>query len=190
MSVRIIAGLGNPDDKYKETYHNVGFSVMDKIAEKLNFVYKKNQYHALCHTEFMGLDKVLFLKPLTYMNLSGESIREAMGSVKASPAELLIIYDDFDLKPGELRMRGFGSAGTHNGMRSIIDCIGTDRFPRLRVGIGRSEIPQMSIVDFVLSKIKGPSAQLILSATDRAADACIKFAKGESLDRIMQEYNG
>lgn len=145
--MNIVVGLGNPDEKYKNTYHNIGFAVVDKLAEKLGISISQNKYKALVGEGILGGEKLLIVKPQTYMNLSGESV--VMLKNKFKDARIMVIVDDIDLPRGNLRYREHGSAGTHNGLRSIVSYIGED-FERIKVGIGRDI--SMDLADYVLSK--------------------------------------
>lgn len=145
--MNIVVGLGNPDEKYKNTYHNIGFAVVDKLAEKLGISVSQNKYKALVGEGMLGGEKLLIVKPQTYMNLSGESV--VMLKNKFKDARILVVVDDIDLPRGNLRYREHGSAGTHNGLRSIVSYIGED-FERVKVGIGRDI--NMDLADYVLSK--------------------------------------
>lgn len=145
--MNIVVGLGNPDEKYKNTYHNIGFAVVDKLAEKLRISVSQNKYKALVGEGMLGGEKLLIVKPQTYMNLSGESV--VMLKNKFKDARILVVVDDIDLPRGNLRYREHGSAGTHNGLRSIVSYIGED-FERIKVGIGRDI--SMDLADYVLSK--------------------------------------
>lgn len=185
----MIAGLGNPGSKYKNTYHNLGFMAMDVIAENLGVKLKKKECLALTALARAGGRETLLIKPQTYMNLSGESIAQAMKKYKLTPTELIVIYDDFDIEPGALRVRASGSGGTHNGMKSIISCLGTDSFTRIRVGLGRSENPHIPIADYVLSEIRPERREVMELAVCRAADAAIALASGQLLEAVMQKYN-
>lgn len=145
--MNIVVGLGNPDDKYKNTYHNIGFDVVDALAKKLGISFDKNKYKALVGEGTLNGEKLLIVKPQTYMNLSGESV--VMLKNKFKDARILVVVDDIDLPKGNIRYREHGSAGTHNGLRSIVSYIGED-FERIKVGIGRDIT--MDLADYVLSK--------------------------------------
>ncbi len=164
----LIVGLGNPEDKYVGTRHNAGFAVADKLLEKLGRKADKRQCHALvCETYVRGV-KTVIAKPLTYMNLSGESVRELLGRYNFSPKEAIIVYDDIDLQPGAIRYRDSGSAGTHNGMRSVISCVGTTDIPRLRIGVGVDK--SIPLADYVLAKIPPEQRPAVEQATDSAVE--------------------
>ena len=154
----LIVGLGNPDEKYKNTYHNIGFAVVDKLAEKLGISVSQNKYKALVGEGMLGGEKLLIVKPQTYMNLSGESV--VMLKNKFKDARILVVVDDIDLPRGNLRYREHGSAGTHNGLRSIVSYIGED-FERIKVGIGRDI--SMDLADYVLSKYDAKLFEPILN---------------------------
>lgn len=188
--MKLIAGLGNPDDKYKNTFHNLGFICVDKAAEKLGASFSKIKCRALVAELKIGGEKVILAKPQTYMNLSGESLRELVSFYKITLKDVLVVYDDYDLNKGFLRIRENGSAGTHNGMRNIVSLLGSGEFPRVRVGFkpeGNFNIP---LIDYVLSGISDEDKPKISKATDAAADAICDFANGKNVQYIMQRYNG
>ncbi len=145
--MNVVVGLGNPDEKYRNTYHNIGFDVVDALAEKLGISFDKNKFKALVAEGVFNGEKLLIVKPQTYMNLSGESV--VMIKNKFKDARILVVVDDIDLPKGNIRYREHGSAGTHNGLRSIVSYIGED-FERLKIGIGRDIT--MDLADYVLSK--------------------------------------
>lgn len=159
--MKIIAGLGNPTKEYEGTRHNIGFSVIDRLAEQYNINMKEKKFKAICGKGVICAEKVLLLKPQTFMNLSGESIIEAIRFYKCDPEEdLIVIYDDIDLDVGRLRIRGKGSAGGHNGVKSIISHIGTQNFSRIRVGVGAK--PQgWDLADYVLGHFSGEEQEAI-----------------------------
>ena len=186
--MKLVVGLGNPDDKYKNTYHNLGFISVDVAAKKADAEFKKEKCHALLAETKINGEKVIFAKPLTYMNLSGESVRELLTFYKIDVKDLIVIYDDFDLPEGDIRIRESGSAGTHNGMRNIIAMIGRTDFARIRVGFKPSGDNKIPLLDYVLSKIK--NEELFSKVTERAGFAAFDFASGKSVQSIMQKYNG
>ena len=163
----IIAGLGNFGKKYENTYHNIGFMTMDKLANKLGMVFDREKYKASIAEGFFNKEKVLLAKPLTYMNNSGESL--VLLKKQYKDARIIVVVDDIDLPRGDVRYRQHGSAGTHNGLRSIVEYIGQE-FERIKVGIGRDE---GDLADFVLSKIK--DTKLLDEAIDRASDMILKI---------------
>ena len=148
--MHIIIGLGNPGKEYHRTRHNVGFDVIDVLSEKLGIALTKIDMHGLIGEGFVGGEKVILVKPQTYMNLSGQCVTELISWYKAPMENVMVIYDDIDLPLGKLRLRASGSAGTHNGMRSVIGLLGRQDFPRLRVGVGKK--PEgWELADWVLS---------------------------------------
>lgn len=182
----IIAGLGNPGNEYKNTRHNLGFLTLDVLAEDLGIRISKSKHQALIGTGTVKGRKVILLKPQTYMNASGISLREALRYNKVDPQRLIVIYDDVDLPVGSLRIRKRGSAGTHNGMRSIVSEIGSEDFPRIRIGIGSSEHQDM--VGHVLGKISGDEEELLKDAMKDAAEAA-KTIITDGVDIAMNKYN-
>lgn len=183
----MIAGLGNPTKAYEGTRHNVGFRVIDKIAQDYNIAVDTKKHRALCGKGVIEGQKVILLKPLTYMNLSGESIREAADYYKIAPEDILVIFDDISLDVGQLRIRKKGSAGGHNGIKSIIAHLGTTEFPRIKVGVG--EKPKgWDLADYVLGKFSGEDAKLIGEAAADASDA-VKLMLTQDIDAAMNKYN-
>jgi PTH1 family peptidyl-tRNA hydrolase len=188
--MKLIVGLGNPDREYQNTFHNLGFMSVDKTAEFLGVQFSKEKNRALvAETKIKG-EKVILAKPLTYMNLSGESVRELMTFYKIEIKDLLVIYDDFDLVKGAIRIRESGSAGTHNGMRNIIKELGRTDFARVRVGFKPVEPTRVPLIDLVLSGIKAEDKQLFDKVTEQAGKAGVDFANGVEIQKIMQKYNG
>ncbi len=184
--MKIIAGLGNPGVRYEKTRHNAGFMVIDKLAEYLKVSFTQEKFSALFVKTKVKDEDVILLKPLTYMNNSGFAIRQCMDFYKASPEDLIIIYDDVDLPVGKIRLREKGSAGGHNGMKSIIHCIFTQEFSRIRVGIGRdSQIPMM---DWVLSKFKEEEMEELNKAIENAAKAA-EYSITNPFSAAMNQYN-
>ena len=182
----IIAGLGNPGQKYEATRHNVGFSVIDKLAEVHNINVDKKQFKGLTGRGIIGGQQVLLLKPLTYMNLSGESIRAAFDFYKPETDQVLVIFDDISLETGQLRIRKKGSAGGHNGVKSIIAHLGTQEFPRIKVGVG--EPKKGELVDFVLGRFHGDDLQIMKDAVDQASKAVETFLES-GVQEAMNIYN-
>jgi len=184
----LIVGLGNPGTKYDHTRHNAGFDVLTLLSQKLKAPIKRFKYRALIGKAVIGREKVILCKPQTYMNLSGEAVRDLMRWYRIDPARLLVIYDDIDLAPGVLRLRKEGSAGTHNGMCSIISEIGTQAFPRIRVGIG-SKRESYELADWVLSHYGTPEErQIAFDAYLLAADAALEFIQN-GMESAMRKYN-
>lgn len=175
--MHIIIGLGNPGKEYERTRHNVGFDVIDVLSEKLGIALTKNAMHGLMGEGFVQGEKVILVKPQTYMNLSGQCVTELVGWYKAPMENVMVIYDDIDLPLGKLRLRASGSAGTHNGMRSIIGLLGRQDFPRLRVGVGQR--PEgWELADWVLSRYRTEEERKTqFDAFLLAADTVIDWVK-------------
>lgn len=186
--MKIIVGLGNPGKEYENTFHNLGFTAADKVADKLGVRFDKNKFRALVAEAKVRGEKVVVLKPQTYMNLSGESVAEAVNFFKADLKDVIVCYDDFDLKAGSLRIRESGSAGTHNGMRSVIASLGSEKFARVRVGFNRGD-KNVPLINLVLSGIRGEEKDVLDKSTSLAAEALFGFASGESVQALMQKYN-
>ncbi len=187
--MKVIAGLGNPEKKYENTYHNLGFIAIDNVAKKLNLEYKlkSSLKCALSEGRYNG-ERFLLVKPTTYMNLSGECIAKVLAYYDVRVEDLLVIYDDIDIEIGQIRFRPHGSAGTHNGMRNISALIKNNEFRRLRIG-SKPQNPEIPLIDYVLSQIPKEQYSDLNKAIDRAGDCAIDFLKGASPDDLMQEYN-
>ncbi|WP_101876580.1 aminoacyl-tRNA hydrolase [Lachnoclostridium edouardi] len=183
----LIAGLGNPTKKYEGTRHNVGFQVIDKLADKLGISVNEKKFKGVCARGMAGGEKVLLLKPETFMNLSGESIRAAVDFYRIEPEHMIIIYDDIDLAPGHLRVRVKGSAGGHNGMKNIIAHMGTQEFPRVRVGIG-AKPDRMDLADYVLGHFPQVEKPVMEDAFEAAAQAALTIIE-EGPDVAMNRFN-
>ena len=186
--MHLIVGLGNPGSKYEHTRHNAGFDALAILADKLGVQTAKLKGNALIGEGFYGGEKVILCKPQTYMNLSGAAVSELMAFYKLSPEQLLILYDDVDIPPGWLRIRRSGSAGTHNGMRSVIACLNTEEFARVRIGVGPNP-PQMDLADWVLSHYNTPDERLLaFDAYTRAAEAALEWLNN-GVESAMRKYN-
>jgi len=183
----IIAGLGNPTREYDRTRHNVGFSVVDALAYKYGIDMQEKRHRALCGKGVIEGQKVLLLKPQTFMNLSGESIWAAVDFYKISAKELIVIYDDISLPPGQLRIRLKGSAGGHNGIKNIITHLKSQEFPRIKVGVGEKP-PHMDLKDYVLSRFSQGEQELMDEAFKEAADAAVMMMT-TGMERAMNHYN-
>ena len=184
-----VVGLGNPGEKYENTRHNVGFLTVDELAERARVPVQKLKHRALTNTLEVGGVKVLLMKPVTYMNLSGEAVGEAARFYKLPPERVLVISDDVSLPLGKLRIRKGGSAGGHNGLKSIIQHLGTDQFPRIKVGVGQKPHPDYDMADWVLSKFAGEDLKTITEAIRKAADA-VECLIQEGPDKAMNRFNG
>ena len=166
----IIAGLGNPTREYEKTRHNVGFDTIDVLADKLNTSVDEKKFKGLYGRGIIAGEKVILLKPQTFMNLSGESVREAADFYKVDPEHIIVIYDDISLDVGQLRIRKKGSAGGHNGIKNIIAHLGTQEFPRIKVGVG-DKPPRMDLADYVLSRFSKEDREKMEQAFKDAAEA-------------------
>lgn len=185
----LLVCLGNPGEKYENTRHNVGYMVADEIGERCRSPIQKLRFKALTDVVTISGQKVLVMKPVTYMNLSGEAVRPAADFYKIPPDHVLVISDDTALAPGRLRIRRGGSAGGHNGLKSIIQHLGTDQFPRIRVGVGEKPHPDYDLADWVLGKFTGEDKKAMDAAVKRAADA-VECLLAEGPDRAMNRFNG
>jgi PTH1 family peptidyl-tRNA hydrolase len=184
----IIVGLGNPGKQYAHTRHNVGFDTIDILADKYNISVDIKKHKALCGKGMIGGQKVVLAKPQTFMNLSGESVRELVDFYKIDPEEeLIVIYDDISLEPGQLRVRPKGSAGGHNGIKNIIAHLGTQVFKRVKVGVG--EKPKgYDLADYVLGRFSKEDRILMEDAFGRAAEAAVCMMN-DSMEHAMNQYN-
>ncbi|GAB6932051.1 aminoacyl-tRNA hydrolase [Calditerricola satsumensis] len=185
--MKLIVGLGNPGPAYAATRHNVGFWVIDRLARTLRISVDKAKWKGLVGEGCVDGQKVLLLKPQTYMNASGESVAEAVRFHKLNPEAILVIYDDMDLPLGTLRVRMKGSDGGHRGLRSIIAHLGTQEIPRIRIGIGRPA-PGVSVTDHVLSPFAPEEREAAEAAAVRAAEAAAAWIT-EPIDRVMNRFN-
>lgn len=183
----IIAGLGNPTKEYDKTRHNVGFEVIDRLADRYDIDVSERKHRAFCGKGMIEGQKVLLVKPQTFMNLSGESLRSVVDYYKVMPEELVVIYDDISLPLGQLRIRLKGSAGGHNGIKNIIAHLGTQEFPRIKVGVG-AKPPRMDLKDYVLSRFSKGEQELMDEAFQEAAQA-VAMMIGEGADRAMNHFN-
>ncbi len=183
----IIIGLGNPGKEYAGTKHNVGFEVIDKLAYDYNINVNKAKHKGVIGEGIIKEKKVVLLKPLTYMNLSGESIKQAINWYKATNTDIIVIYDDIDLNMGEIRIRERGSAGGHNGMKNIIQHLNTDEFTRIRVGIGKKP-KDFDLADYVLNKFSKEEIPTIIEGITKATDA-IETILSSNISTAMNKYN-
>lgn len=184
----IIVGLGNPGKQYDKTRHNVGFDVIDMLSGEYGISVTKAKHKALIGEGRVGNEKVILVKPQTYMNLSGETLIDIYNYYKVDLENIVVIYDDIDLDVGKLRIRKKGSGGTHNGMRSIVKCLGSTEFPRVRVGVSKP-MPGQNLADFVLSRFRKEELddlQIGLEKAFNAVDCMIR----QNLDLAMNKYNG
>ncbi|MEG1804956.1 MAG: aminoacyl-tRNA hydrolase [Clostridia bacterium] len=185
----IIVGLGNFGSQYENTRHNIGFMVISQVAEKFQQVFKKKDCKSLVCECFVNGTKHILAKPQTYMNLSGEAVREFVTKYKTPIEQVLVISDDLDLPLGSIRIRKNGGAGTHNGLRNIVLETNSKDFIRVRVGIGEKPNPNLDLADFVLSKFTKTEMEVVQVGLDRATDAITELMEGKSIDIVMGKYN-
>ncbi len=183
----VVAGLGNPGREYAFTRHNAGFLALDLISQKLNFEIKLSKFKALCGRASVDGVPCLFIKPQTFMNLSGEAVSEALRFYQLPPQRLVVIYDDVSFDPGTLRIRAKGSAGGHNGIKSIIEHLGTEDFCRIKLGVGKKP-SYMDLAAWVLQKIPESDQKELFSALEKSAEALPLLLKGE-IEKAMCLYN-
>lgn len=184
----VIAGLGNPGMEYEGTRHNAGFFVLDALAQQEGADISRIKFKGKTGEAVIGGKRCLLLKPTTYMNLSGESIVQALDFYKLGTDRLIVVYDDISLEPGNLRIRRKGSHGGHNGMRSIIDLAGRDDFPRVKIGVGRKPHPDYDLAKWVLGKFSKEDAEKMKQSAENACE-CIKLMVQGKTDEAMNKYN-
>lgn len=183
----LIVGLGNPEEEYGNTRHNMGFDTVNKLAKQYDIAINKKKFKGLYGMGNIEGEKVIILKPQTYMNLSGESIKEAIDFYKIENNNLIIIYDDIDIKPGIIKLRKTGGPGTHNGMKSVIQNIQITEFPRVRVGIGMPE-HKNDLINYVIGKIPEEEKEKLDKSTTTAKEAVIEIIKN-GVDMAMNKFN-
>ena len=183
----IIAGLGNPGKKYEDTRHNIGFRTIDALADKLNIKVNKIKFKGLVGEGRIAAEKVILLKPHTFMNNSGESIVEILNFYKLKPEDLIVVVDDIDIEFAQLKIKKNGSAGTHNGLKSIVNLTGSKDFARFKVGVGKKHHNE-DLANFVLSSFPAKDKKHIEDAIDACADAIIE-AVSRGIDKSMNSYN-
>lgn len=184
----IVAGLGNPGKQYEATRHNAGFIALEALAEKLDADVRRIKFKSYCGEAAVGDKRVLLMMPQTYMNNSGEALREAMQSYKLPPQQVLVMMDDISLPVGTIRIRRKGSDGGQKGMRSIITLTGSDQFPRIKLGVGEKPHPDYDLAAWVLSKFTKDEQPVMVDAARRAADAACLIVQGE-IEKAMNQYS-
>ena len=184
----LVVFLGNPGTKYEMTRHNAGFMAGDAMAKAQGAAINRSRFKALTGTCDIGGETVMLMKPQTFMNLSGEAVAQAVSFYKLAPDHVIVVSDEVALPIGKLRIRTKGSAGGHNGLKNIIVLLGTDQFPRIRIGVGAAPHPDYDMADWVLSSFKGKDAEDILAAAARAAEA-VECYITKGADRAMNLYN-
>ena len=185
--MKCIVGLGNPGKKYEMTRHNIGFLAIDQLAAKHGITVNETKFNAIMGTGRINGERVVLVKPLTYMNLSGEAVRPILDYYKIAIEDVLVIYDDLDMVPGKLRLRPKGSAGGHNGIKSLIQHLGTMEFKRLKLGIGRPPHP-LSVIDWVMMNYRKEDLPALQETLDQAVSAATDFADTEWV-ALMNRYN-
>ena len=183
----LIIGLGNPEEEYSKTRHNMGFNAINKIAEQYGIKVNKSKFQGLYESAIIEGQKVMLIKPQTYMNLSGECIKQFVDFYKIQKEEILVIYDDMDIEPGKIKIRKKGGAGGHNGMKSIIKMLGTEEFVRIRTGIGRPEHSGDEI-NYVIGAIPEEEIPKLQEGVEKAKEAVIEILKN-GIDSAMNKLN-
>ena len=187
--MKCIVGLGNIGKRFELTKHNIGFEVIDYMLERNQFKLDKQKYKGAYTIERLAGEKVIFIEPMTMMNLSGDAVGPLMKYYDIDIDDLLVLYDDLDLPQGEIRLRQKGSAGGHNGMKSIIQALGTDQFKRIRIGVDRPS-NGMSIVDYVLQKFSKQEMDTMNKVIEHSARAVEAYIESSRFDHVMNEFNG
>ena len=183
----LIVGLGNPEEDYSKTRHNMGFNTINKIAKEYNIEVNKKKFDALYGEGFIENEKVILLKPQTYMNLSGKSIVQVVNFYKIPMENIFVIYDDIDIEPGKIKIRKKGSSGSHNGMKSVVAELQTEDFARIRVGIGKPEYKD-DIINYVIGAIPEEERNTLDEGTTKAAKAMVSIIK-DGIDNAMNKFN-
>ena len=185
--MKLIIGLGNPGERYEKTRHNVGFLTIDKLATQHNILLNKTKFKGLYGLGTITSEKVILLKPFTYMNLSGECIRPLMDYYQIKMEDMIVVYDDLDMPVGKIRLRTKGSAGGHNGLKSMIHHLGTQNFNRIRIGVDRPKHGEQ-IIDYVLGQLTKDEVVVIEEAINKSALACEKWLSTPFIE-VMNEFN-
>lgn len=185
----LIVGLGNPGSKYEKTRHNVGFRAIDLLAKELGCKVDKGKFQGLCGQASYNGKKLLLLKPQTFMNLSGQSVQQAAAFYKLPPERVIVLFDDISLVPGRLRVRAEGSAGGHNGIKSIIAELGSQNFPRVKIGVGAKPHPDYDLADWVLSSFSTQEEKLLVPALERAGEAALCLLE-HGVPEAANRFNG
>ncbi len=184
----LVVGPGNPGEKYAKTRHNIGFMAIDYMSEKLGVKVNKAKFKALIGECNIASKRVILMKPQTFMNHSGEAVREAMDFYKLSSENILVIYDDVSLVPGKMRVRLKGSAGGHNGIKSIIEHLGTNEFPRIKIGVGAKPNPEYDLADWVLGTFDKNDMELVSQCIQNTVE-CTELIVGGNTNKAMEKYN-
>lgn len=184
----LIVGLGNPGKQYEHTRHNAGFDALDDCAERWGISVVRSKFDALTGTGSAGEAKVMLMKPQTFMNLSGQAVKKAVDFYKLPPERVMVLFDDISLEPGKLRLRKTGSAGGHNGIKSIIAAIGQD-FPRVKIGVGKKPHPDYDLADWVLSRFSAED-QKAIAARHQDIAAALELIMNDQFELAQSRYNG
>ncbi len=185
----IVVGLGNPGEKYTFTRHNAGFLAIDYLSQKVGFKCDRIKFKALVGEGTIAGVRTLFMKPQTFMNASGEAIKEAADFYKISPENIIVISDDASFDVGKLRIRKNGSAGGHNGLKSVIECLNSDKFPRIKLGVGQKPHPDYDIADWVLARLPKEEEARFFSVLEETPNILSLMLKGE-IEKAMCDFNG
>jgi PTH1 family peptidyl-tRNA hydrolase len=183
----LIVGLGNPENEYAHTRHNMGFDTINQIAKNNNIQITKNKFKGLCESTIIQNQKVILLKPQTYMNLSGESVKEVAEFYNLKPEEIIVIYDDIDIEKGHIKIRKKGGAGSHNGMKSVVEELQSTDFARIRVGIGQPEF-KSDMINYVIGKVSQEEQEILQQGVEKAAKAVEEILKN-GIDIAMNKFN-
>jgi len=183
----LIVGLGNPESQYAKTRHNMGFNTINKLAQEFNIEVNKSKFNALYGTGTISNEKVILLKPQTFMNLSGEAVRACMDFYKTDIKDLIIIYDDIDVEKGNIKIRKKGSSGSHNGMKSVVENLGTEEFARIRIGIGRPEHAN-DMINYVIGNITQEEQERLEPGVQKAKEAIVEIINN-GIDIAMNKFN-
>ena len=183
----LIVGLGNPENEYAHTRHNMGFDTINQIAKNNNIQITKNKFKGLCESTIIQNQKVILLKPQTYMNLSGESVKEVVEFYNLKPEEIIVIYDDIDIVKGHIKIRKKGGAGSHNGMKSVVEELQSTDFARIRVGIGQPEF-KSDMINYVIGKVSQEEQKILQQGVEKAAKAVEEILKN-GIDIAMNKFN-
>lgn len=186
--MKLIFGLGNPGRQYEKSKHNIGFLALDALASRYGFSFSKTKFKSIYAEGNIGTEKVVLIKPQTYMNLSGEAVRPWIDFYNVTEEDILVIYDDMDLDVGTIRLRLQGGHGGHNGMKSIIQHLGSKKFNRVRVGVGRP-YPQQDVVSHVLSPFSNDTVEEMKAAVQTITDAITFWLQGNTFEETMNQFN-
>lgn len=184
----LIVGLGNPEEKYSETRHNMGFDTINCIAKKIGIEINQKKFNSICGIGNIDEQKIILVKPQTYMNLSGKAIVQFRDFYKIYNKNIIVIYDDIDLEVGTIRIRKHGSSGSHNGMKSVVEKLKTEEFPRIRIGIGKPE-DKYKLKNYVTEKMPEKDKEELAKSIEKAAEGAISIIKN-GIDKVMNELNG